>query len=297
MTLDAQAWVWNHSRTRANVRVVMLALADATTDDTATVRMGTTELVRRVNGARSTVQAAVDAALKSGELIIDEAAAGSRAARYKIPGAVGYRRTTGPNPGPQQAEPQGPESQAPNGYRPEIQAATPPATGPEFEPLPQEPDGALWSETRAPTGPESGPHHSPIDGVNEGVREGAPTAVVPEFARELVSKITAAQVYPAWNLTPGEWFQLDSLLKRSGADMLAAVAVKAASKRDVSHARYFLRAWLNLAPAAAPGTVPPPRTGADVIPLADRTPRRSRAQTAAAMFATAAGITPQEHQR
>ncbi|WP_107470005.1 hypothetical protein [Streptomyces sp. 3211] len=126
------------------------------------------------------------------------------------------------------------------------------------------------------------------------MREGAPTAVVPDFARELVAKITAAEVYPAWNLTPGEWFQVDSMLRRSGVDMLAAVAVKAASKRDVSHARYFLRAWLNLAPAAAPGTVPPPRTGADVIPL---DARRGKAATAAAMFATAAGITPQEHHR
>ncbi|MET9468511.1 hypothetical protein ABZY44_27730 [Streptomyces sp. NPDC006544] len=134
--------------------------------------------------------------------------------------------------------------------------------------------------------------------MNEGVKEGgAPSSVPPEFARELVAKITAAEVYPAWNLTPNEWLQVDALLKRSGVDMLATVAVKAATKRDISHARYFLRAWLNLAPAAAPGTVPPPRTGADVIPLADRAPRRSRAQTAAAMFATAAGITPQEHQR
>ncbi|MFE4210275.1 MULTISPECIES: hypothetical protein [Streptomyces] len=126
------------------------------------------------------------------------------------------------------------------------------------------------------------------------MREGAPTAVVPDFARDLVDKITAAQVYPAWNLTPPEWFQLDALLKRSGTDMLAAVAVKAASKRDVSHARYFLRAWLNLPPAPAAGTVPPPRTGADVIPL-DRTPRRGKAANAAAMFATAAGITQENH--
>ncbi|MCY0944652.1 hypothetical protein [Streptomyces antarcticus] len=299
MTLDAQAWVWNHSRSRGNVRVVMLALGDATTDDTATVRMGMTELVRRVNGARSTVQAAVDAALKSGELVIDEPAAGSRAARYKIPAAVGYRRPTGPNPGPQAAEAQGPGFRATSTYRPETQAPTAPPTGPESGPLAQDPEDALWSENRAPTGPESGPHHSSIDGVNEGVREGvregAPSSVPPDFARDLVDKITAAQVYPAWDLRPGEWFQVDALLKRSGVDMLAAVAVKAAAKRDVSHARYFLRAWLNLPPAPAAGTVPPPRNGADVIPLAGA--RKGKAAHAAAMFATAAGITPQEHHR
>ncbi|MER6196741.1 hypothetical protein ABT234_05090 [Streptomyces sp. NPDC001586] len=126
------------------------------------------------------------------------------------------------------------------------------------------------------------------------MREGAPTATPPAFARELVDKISAAHVYPAWDLHHGEWLQVDAMLRRSGADMLAAVAIKAASKRDISHARYFLRAWINLPPAPAAGTVPPPRTGADVIPL---DARRGKAAAAADMFATAAGLTPQEHHR
>lgn len=135
MTLDAQAWVWKHSRTRGNARLVMLAVADATTDDTATVRMGTTEMVKRVNAARSTTLAAVDVALASGELEIAEAAAGSRAALYRIPGAVGYCRSTGPVSGPQTASAQGSESQTANGYRSESQTANAPATGPESGPL------------------------------------------------------------------------------------------------------------------------------------------------------------------
>ncbi|MFJ7267275.1 hypothetical protein ACIQV3_11520 [Streptomyces sp. NPDC099050] len=296
MTLDAQAWVWDHSRSRGNVRVVMLALADATTDSTATVRMGTTEMVRRVNAHKTTVLAAVDAALESGELEVETPAAGSRATTYRIPGAVGYSRATGRESRPQPTPGQRSESPTTNGYWSENATTAAPATGRESRPVAEDPEQGLWSENPTTTGRESLPHHSPIDGVNEGVREGAPSSVPPEFARELVDKITAAQIYPAWDLRPGEWFQVDALLKRSGVDMLAAVAVKAASKRDVSHARYFLRAWLNLPPAAAPGTVPPPRTGADVIPL-DRTPRRGKAANAAAMFATAAGITPQEHHR
>ncbi|MFF7295334.1 hypothetical protein [Streptomyces sp. NPDC008265] len=294
MTLEAQAWVWDHSRSRGNVRVVMLALADAMTDDTATVRMGTTELVRRVNVHKTTVLAAVDAALDSGELKIEKAAAGSRATTYLIPGAVGYRRSTGREFRPQPVPAQRSETPTTNGYWSENPTATAPTTGRESRPVAEEPEDGLWSENATTSGRESLPHHSPKEGMNEGVREGAPTAVVPDFARDLVDKITAAQVYPRWDLTTGEWFQLDSLLQRSGADMLAAVAVKAASKRDVSHARYFLRAWLNLPPAPSAGTVPPPRTGADVIPL---DARRGKAATAAAMFATAAGITPQEHQR
>ncbi|MFD6873254.1 MULTISPECIES: hypothetical protein [unclassified Streptomyces] len=295
MTLDAQAWVWDHSRSRGNVRVVMLALADATTDDTATVRMGTTEMVRRVNAHKTTVLAAVDAALDSGELKIEKPAAGSRATTYLIPGAVGYRRPTGRESRPQEVPAQRSETPTTNGYWSENATTTAPATGRESLPVAEDPEQGLRSENATASGRESLPHHSPIDGVNEGVREGAPTATPPAFARDLVDKITAAEVYPAWNLTQGEWFQVDALLKRSGVDMLAAVAVKAASKRDVSHARYFLRAWLNLPPAPSAGTVPPPRTGADVIPLAGA--RKGKAAAAAQMFATAAGITPQEHHR
>ncbi|MGP3687394.1 hypothetical protein ACTVZO_22275 [Streptomyces sp. IBSNAI002] len=292
MTLDAQAWVWKHSRTRGNARLVMLAVADATTGPEAETRMGTAEVMQRLNVSRSTARAAVDAALALGELIEKESAKGSRATLYQLPGAVGYTRSTGPNLGPPAQMVQGPDSGplTPTGPNPG------PSTGPNLGPPTDPPEPPYRAESRPPWGPESGPHHSSIDGVNEGVREGAPSSVPPEFARELVDKITAAEIYPAWDLRPGEWFQVDALLKRSGVDMLAAVAVKAASKRDVSHARYFLRAWLNLPPAAAPGTVPPPRTGADVIPL-DRAPRRGKAANAAAMFAAAAGITPQEHHR
>ncbi|MER6251104.1 hypothetical protein ABT224_06915 [Streptomyces sp. NPDC001584] len=294
MTLDAQAWVWDHSRSRGNVRVLLLALADATTDDTATVRMGTTEMVRRVNVHKSTVLAAVEAALKSGELEIDKPAAGSRATTYRIPGAVGYSRSTGREFRPQPVQAQRSETPTTNGYWSENPTATAPATGRESRPVAEEPDNGLWSENPTASGRELLPHHSPIERVNEGVREGAPTATPPAFARELVDKISAAHVYPAWDLHHGEWLQVDAMLRRSGADMLAAVAIKAASKRDISHARYFLRAWINLPPAPAAGTVPPPRTGADVIPL---DARRGKAAAAADMFATAAGLTPQEHHR
>jgi hypothetical protein len=131
------------------------------------------------------------------------------------------------------------------------------------------------------------------------VSEGPRSSVAPEFAEQLVAKITAARVYVAWDLTPGEWLRIDALLKRSGDDMLAAVAVKAAAKRDVSHARYFLRAWQSLPALPAPGTIPaqPAGPGADVIPLNAGPRRQGRAAAAADMFARAAGLDPQENHR
>jgi hypothetical protein len=293
-------WVWTRSRSRGNARLVLLAVADKAPDATATVRMGTAEMVRRVNAARSTVLDAVAAALASGELEITEAAAGSRAATYRIPGAVDYVRATGPKSGPQTHDTRGSESQTTNGYRSESQTTTAPASGPNPGPQPAEPEAGLWSESQTACGPNSGPLYHPIERVNEGVREeGPPSAVIPQFAEQLVGQITAARVYVPWNLTPGEWFKVDALIKRSGVDMLAAVAVRAATKKDVGHARYFLRAWQSLPALPAPGTVPaqPAGPGADVIPLAAGPRRQGRVATAQAMFAAAAGLDPQENVR
>ncbi|WP_406014352.1 hypothetical protein OG520_22275 [Streptomyces sp. NBC_00984] len=101
--------------------------------------------------------------------------------------------------------------------------------------------------------------------------DGPPSSIAPDFAVELVDKITASQIYVAWDLTPGEWLRIDAMLKRSGTDMLATVAARAAAKKPVSHARYFLRAWQSLPALPAPGTVPAQHTagpGANVIPFA-----------------------------
>ncbi|MEU6441376.1 hypothetical protein [Streptomyces sp. NPDC047046] len=128
--------------------------------------------------------------------------------------------------------------------------------------------------------------------VNEGVRLPAPgVAVIPEFARPVVDAISAAGIYPAWTLAPAEWFLVHELIKRSGADMLAATAVQSAqrARNGVAHARYFLRTWQALPPAPAPGTVPataPARPASNVIPL-DRTQQRGRVAQSADYLADA----------
>ncbi|MEU5136721.1 hypothetical protein [Streptomyces californicus] len=271
MTLDAMDWVWTRAKSRGNARLVLLAVADATTGPDATTRMGTAEFMRRLNVSRSTARAAVDAALASKELVEEEPAKGSRATKYVIPGAVGYVRGRGPESGPIAPEATGPKS----GPLPATGPDSGPSTGPESGPAEMFGDTLFGTEIRPPMGPDSGPHHSPIEGVSEGVRErGREVAVIPEFARPLVDQITAAQIYPAWTLAPGEWVVVHALIKRSGADMLAAAAMQAAqrARNGVAHARYFLRAWQALPPAPAPGTVPAaapagPARGSNVVPF------------------------------
>ncbi|WP_243085315.1 hypothetical protein [Streptomyces sp. 891-h] len=128
--------------------------------------------------------------------------------------------------------------------------------------------------------------------MSEGVRDAHPRDLssgnIPAFARPLVDQMTAAGVVVRWDLAEAEWFTLDALLKRSGADMLAAHAARTAQRRNVAHARYFLRAWRDLPPAPAPGTPSTP-TGpdADVIPLDPTAPRKGRAAQSADHLAAA----------
>lgn len=297
MTLDAMDWVWTRAKSRGNARLVLLAVADATTGPEATARIGTAEFMRRLAASRSTTRAAVDAALASGELVEDEPAQGSRATKYKIPGAVGYVRTarvTGPESGPTAQTTPGPES----GPLPATGPDLGPFTGPESGPPVDTPQFPYRAESRPLWGPESGPHHPPIEGLSEGGSERGrdAVAVIPEFARPLVDQITAAGVLVAWNLAPAEWFLVDALAKRSGLDMLAAAAVQAAARnrRGVSHARYFLRAWQSLPPAPAPGTVPAAAPASNVIPLDRAQPRGRVAQSADHLAAALAAMEAQQ---
>ncbi|MBT3157376.1 hypothetical protein KQH42_07190 [Streptomyces sp. CHA1] len=291
MSDDARDWVWQHSRARGNARLVLLAVAEVVEGPDAVASMGTTEVMSRLNASRSTARDAVDAALATGELVVDEPAKGSRATRYKIPGAVGYRRVTGPESGPlsEPTAPTGPESgpldehaEAPG---PESGPLTP--TGPNLGPLdgPESGPLALWSEHPDECGTRARASFKTTERLSEGVSaRDVKVAVIPEFARPVVDQISAAGIYPAWTLTPAEWIVVHALIKRSGESMLAAAAVQAAqrARTGVAHARYFLRAWQALPPAPEPGTVPaapaaPARSNVVPFPSADRPGRAAQA--------------------
>lgn len=291
MTLDAMDWVWRHSRSRGNSRLALLAIADATTGPAALARVGTADLARRLNASKGAAVEAVRRALDSGELEVAEAAAGSRAALYRIPGAVDYVRRSGPETRPETQRSGNPTT---TGFRSGNPTTNAPDSGPETRPQRDHAEPALWSGNPTGSGRESDPHHSPIERMNEGVREGrarGEVAVIPENARPIVDQITAAGVIVAWNLTTAEWFIVDALAKRSGPNMLAAAAVQAAhrARNGVSHARYFLRTWQALPPAPAAGTTPatPAGPGANVIPLNPTASRKGRAAQSADHFAAA----------
>ncbi|MGY0067691.1 hypothetical protein ACWZEH_12865 [Streptomyces sp. QTS137] len=258
MTIDAMHWVWNHSQTTGNVRMVLLAVADKVTDAKCTTRMGTTEFRSRLNTSRSVVQNAVDKALKSGELVEVEPAVGSRPATYRLPFAVDYVRpapgSRGPESGPVTKK-QGPGIEAPNVEQGTgIRAGSENARGPESGP------GGPGIE--APWGPESGPLNqtTPTRSESKPDREPdtAPAVGIPDFARPLVDTISLAGYDTIrWNLASTEWLIIHALIKSHGTERLARYAVDQCGQRRISYGRYFLSGWRDLppAPAAAPDGV------------------------------------------
>ncbi|MFC8584197.1 hypothetical protein ACFUGD_06530 [Streptomyces sp. NPDC057217] len=130
--------------------------------------------------------------------------------------------------------------------------------------------------------------------MNEGGKEEPPlsTGKVPEFATDLVGRITAARVYLPWTeLSAAEWFRLDAMLKRSGVDMLAEHAVDLAARsrakgKPIGSPRYLLKAWQSLPEAPAPGTVAPTAPATNVVPFDRARPSQpGRAAQAADWYA------------
>jgi hypothetical protein len=287
---DAQAWVWQHSRTKGVARLVLLALAHACPDDTATTRMGTAELMRRANAGKGAVVDAITAATEAGELEIVQPGAGKRAALYRLPGVLASGPVSGPletrsgllsGPLDRPAEPLRSAERTASRSRSAERTASPTPSGPV--------SGPLQAELTFPDDHATRAQASSKDiRMNEGVSERPAPAVIedgiPAFARPLVDTLTASGVIVRWDLGTGEWFTLDAMIQRSGHDLLAAAAVKAAAKADIGHARYLLRAWRSLPPKPAAGTAavtPPQHTGPNVLPFDAAAPRRTRAQRTA----------------
>lgn len=141
MSLDAQDWVWTHSKSKGTARLVLLAIADKASGPDCSAYAGTTMLVQRTNAARSSVIVAVDKLLESKELATVAERKGPKGETvYSLPLAIGHKRSTsegGPESGPLQKSDR-------SGIR------TP--RGAESGPPP--------SENRTPTGPDSAPHNA-----------------------------------------------------------------------------------------------------------------------------------------
>jgi hypothetical protein len=226
----------------------MLAVANWITGPDCTVRVSTPDLVQFSNAARSSVVSAVDVLVKTGELELLEEARGTRAALYKIPGAVGYvrpeLRSRGPETGPL-AYPPSPGCRTPtapqgSGNRTSKETFRGPETGQE------------GSGNRTSRGPETGPHYQyqepskQADQPNE--QQQTDDYGIPDFARPLVDGLSNAGVVVRWPFVGNQWVIIHALIKKSGIRAMVDHARKAASRSNVESAKYFLQGWRELPP-------------------------------------------------
>lgn len=254
MTLDAMHWVWNHSQSKGNARLAMLYVADQVRTPRCVVRLSYADFMEALNAPRSTVKAAIKAAVESGELELRELGKGTRPSQYRLSKAAGYVRPTnasGPESGPlevPEATPSGSESGplAPDHDR---------ASGPDSDPE--------RAGFRPSSGPDSDPHSPfPTPSRQEGDREGGQQDQdwgIPRNVRPLVDAMSRAGLGSIrWPFEGNQWFVIEALIKKSGIEAMTAFAAKAASRTNVESAKFFVPGWRQLAPLP-PGYTPPSR--------------------------------------
>lgn len=256
MTLDAMYWVWLHSQSKGTARHCLLAVANKAPGADCVASLSTAEFVQWSNAARSSVVAAVDKLLESGELVMLKPASGSRSAVYCLPHAVGYRR---PRPGALGPETGPSEEPSWSGNRTE---STPAGSGNRTEtPNPLGPEtGPQGYGNRTPNGPETGPHYQsqntkPVVESWETALP-APADPIPAPIRPLVDGMRASGLTVRWPFKGDQWFELHALMKRSGTEALIeyALAAAAGARTPVLSAKYFLGGWRELPPLPEPGS-------------------------------------------
>lgn len=245
MSLDAQDWVWNHSKSKGTGRLVLLAIADKAYGKDCSAYAGTTMLVQRANAARSSVVAAVDKLIEMGELAVIEGRQGPRGETvYTLPKARRHRRS------PQEGGPESGPVQNPDrsGFR----------TGTE--------SGPGGSENRTPRGPKSGPHNrsnantnppsapTPAsDSEHEGQQDRIPRAF--DYIQPLIKAMTEAGMTVSWQMQPDDIQAIARIQQRAGVAQMVAFArtVKARTRDPISFATFFLKSgWRGLPPRADP---------------------------------------------
>ncbi|MFF7130027.1 hypothetical protein [Streptomyces sp. NPDC008240] len=254
MSLDAQDWVWNHSQSKGTARLVLLAIADKAYGKNCSAYAGTAMLVQRSNAARSSVVAAVDKLIETGELAIVTGQQGPRGETvYTLPKARRHRRSDqegGPDSGPVQ-----------------ISDRSENRTGTDF--------GPGGSENRTPRGPKSGPHNARNTSTNqptpaaapdrEGTNDSQPTRIPKAFdyIQPLIKAMGEADIRVSWQMQPEDVQAIARVQQRAGVEQMVSFArnIKARSREPISFATFFLKSgWRGLAPATAPQH-PGPTTG------------------------------------
>ncbi|MFC9008564.1 hypothetical protein ACFT3N_00540 [Streptomyces albidoflavus] len=252
MTLDAMHWVWTSSQSKGNTRLALLYAADQVRTEACEVLLGQRELMGALNTrSKDTVTAALKVAAELGELTIVTPAKGRRPALYRLPKAVGYVRPAtacAPDSGAQQGA-------AENRSAPDSGAQSS-ASAPE--------SGA--QETRCAPKTGAPPQQ---DVVEEGTQpQQAPSRDAFAACQPLIEALTAAGITVSWGMPPADLRTVAAAVARAGVPAMVRFALDTQRTRKdrILYAKYFVRGWSGLPPAARaapsqPAAGPAPHCG------------------------------------
>ncbi|MFF4607947.1 hypothetical protein ACFY12_35070 [Streptomyces sp. NPDC001339] len=243
---------------------VLVALAEDANDETRTTwnSVERPEMLHRTRVSRSQMYVVLKALTAKGAL--ERVAAGQKnaAAKYRIPlfPAAPQHPENRDTDAPSQRLDSGDTDGAQRPGNADTDTAPQCAETPDTEP-------AQCPGIRDLSVPESGTPTplNPSSTTPSASQQEAPPADrhahgIPDAARPLVDRLTAAGVVVRWPFHGDQWFPVLALIEKAGIEAMTDHAVKAAARTDVASARYFLRGWSELPPAPPPGTsTPPPR--------------------------------------
>ncbi|MFJ4356873.1 hypothetical protein ACIP25_11450 [Streptomyces massasporeus] len=249
MTLDAMHWVWNHSQSKGNARIALLYVADQVRDPACEVRIGQRELLVALNTrSKDTVEKAIKTAVELGELEVAAPAAGRRPVLYRMPKAIGYLR-----PATACAPESGAQSDTPADRCAPKTGAQSSASAPDSGAQTPEPESRSAPKTGAQAtrcAPKTGapPQHYEVE--EEGQR---PRRDAFAICQPLIKALTEAGITVSWGMPPDDLIRVADAVERAGITAMVRFAVDTQrTRRDrILYARYFVRGWTGLPPAAS----------------------------------------------
>lgn len=111
MSSEAREWVWEHSSSRGNARLVLLSIADRVADEQCVSWASLSSLAKRTRASVSTVREAIDRLVDAGELEeLDDLTGPQRSTVYRLPLAAMAVAETAEDEEASQASAEGPET-------------------------------------------------------------------------------------------------------------------------------------------------------------------------------------------
>lgn len=263
MSSDARGWVWEHSSSRGNARLVLLSIADRVPDEQCVAWASVASLMERTNAGRTAVRGALTTLVESGELETLELFVGpQRSTVYRLPRtAAQLAKVAAATKDDRNAYVEPPAASDPvpevDGKRLRRHGIWP-REGSESDPLHQDPTGSGSDRSRRNPAPRRVGTRP-----QEGSESGPQNRSEPKVNRRYSSSRAAAGLIPAaeWQGGPDAhtWARRQGHLERLGEDGLAAADAKWRAHRAGFQPRAAAawaadwRSWIAREHSPAPG--------------------------------------------